>query len=325
MKSNTAIIMLSGIIASQSLSAATWGEATWGASFFGILEQSVPLPLFGLFALAGLLFLIVKKVKSTKNLSVVIVSGALAVVGLNADVIAQVEVPNLFSNGTTIDADEMNENFDTLESAIDSIPVIQGPQGPQGLQGETGLTGDDGAQGIQGVQGIQGPQGLQGAQGNAGPQGLQGPSGSGNGGLEALVNGQKIGVVIEAGLLGIDGLSNSGYFFYARYDGSLQDFIGISYDGIDCSGNAFAFAGSVIGGNYTAAYGRVSKDSNSGIVLQITRNVSSVLVQAESFSGSNGGCTNSSQTFEGFPAIQNDSAITGVPNGGFSGPITIGQ
>jgi len=88
---------------------------------------------------------------------------------------AQTEVPNAFTAGTPAKAAEVNENFDTLEMAIDqnatdiqSIPA--GPQGPQGVQG------DPGAQGIQGPQGVPGPQGLQ---GDTGPQGPEGPIGPG--------------------------------------------------------------------------------------------------------------------------------------------------
>ena len=50
--------------------------------------------------------------------------------------VAQTQVPNVFEDGTPASAAEVNENFDTLEAAIDAIP--EGPAGPQGEQGPAG-------------------------------------------------------------------------------------------------------------------------------------------------------------------------------------------
>jgi len=102
-----------------------------------------------------------------------IVTAAILVAGT---AFGQTQVPNAFQSGQPALASEVNENFDTLEVAIDqnatdiqNIPA--GPQGDPGPQGDTGL------QGIQGIQGIPGPQGLQGNVGPQGPQGDQGPAG----------------------------------------------------------------------------------------------------------------------------------------------------
>jgi len=95
---------------------------------------------------------------------------------------AQTEVPNDFTAGQPARAAEVNENFDTLEAAIDqnasdiqSIPA--GPQGDVGPQGVQGLPGVPGLQGLQGEIGPQGSQGIQGVQGDTGPQGIQGEQG----------------------------------------------------------------------------------------------------------------------------------------------------
>ena len=88
---------------------------------------------------------------------------------------AQTEVPNVFSNGTVIDANDVNENFDTLESAIDAVSA--GTQGPQGEPGPPGPPGPEGPQGAAGLNGLPGAPGATGAQGPAGPQGPQGPQG----------------------------------------------------------------------------------------------------------------------------------------------------
>ena len=46
---------------------------------------------------------------------------------------ADTQVPHTFEDGEIISADEFNQNFDVLESAIDDIPT--GATGPQGLAG----------------------------------------------------------------------------------------------------------------------------------------------------------------------------------------------
>lgn len=45
--------------------------------------------------------------------------------------LAATTVPNTFTNGTVADADEVNENFNALSTAIDNIPA--GPAGPAGI------------------------------------------------------------------------------------------------------------------------------------------------------------------------------------------------
>ena len=100
---------------------------------------------------------------------------------------AQTQVPNTFRDGDVIQAEDFNENFDALESAIDNIPAgpqgpvgadgVRGPQGPAGTDGAVGTPGPQGPAGADGVPGPQGPAGTDGAVGTPGPQGLQGPQG----------------------------------------------------------------------------------------------------------------------------------------------------
>ena len=112
---------------------------------------------------------------------------ARSVVGVTAFIFSgvvfgQTTVPNDFTAGQPARAAEVNENFDTLETAIDqnasdiqAIPA--GPQGDVGPTGPPGSQGDVGQQGIQGVQGFVGPPGPQGSQGDTGSQGPQGVQG----------------------------------------------------------------------------------------------------------------------------------------------------
>lgn len=88
-------------------------------------------------------------------------------------------------------ATELNKNFETLATAIESVDAegivtVPGPQGDKGEQGVQGLRGEPGIQGIQGEQGPKGEQGEQGIQGLPGKdgkdglpgtQGAQGPAG----------------------------------------------------------------------------------------------------------------------------------------------------
>ena len=98
-----------------------------------------------------------------------------------------VTIPNTFSQGGTIVAEEMNENFTTLAESINGIALTQGPkgdtgeQGPQGIQGPVGPAGGVGAigpQGPAGERGEAGAQGPSGVKGDTGETGAQGPAGN---------------------------------------------------------------------------------------------------------------------------------------------------
>ena len=66
----------------------------------------------------------------------------------SAAVRADTQVPHTFEDGEVISATEFNQNFDTLETAIDNIPAgATGPQGPQGATGPQGPQGDTGPSG----------------------------------------------------------------------------------------------------------------------------------------------------------------------------------
>ena len=80
--------------------------------------------------------------------------------------IAQTTVPNTFENGKVADANEVNENFEALATAIDNIPA--GPPGPEGARGPMGPPGEMGPVGLQGAPGPQGERGEQGPQGDPG-------------------------------------------------------------------------------------------------------------------------------------------------------------
>ena len=84
---------------------------------------------------------------------------------------------NTFENGDVANADDVNENFEVLKNAIESIELLPGPAGPVGPPGLAGVDGVNGLPGMPGVGGEQGPKGDQGDIGPQGPQGPQGPSG----------------------------------------------------------------------------------------------------------------------------------------------------
>jgi hypothetical protein len=112
-------------------------------------------------------------------------------------------------------ADELNKNFETLATAIQSVDAegivtVPGPQGDKGEQGEQGvrgpagqdgkdgingingadgLPGETGAQGIQGIPGKDGKDGAPGIQGPKGEQGIQGPAGPAGVGIKGFASG----------------------------------------------------------------------------------------------------------------------------------------
>jgi len=84
--------------------------------------------------------------------------GSFFVFGFAMEAMAGTTVPHAFSSGEKALASEVNDNFNALATAIDTISLTPGPKGDKG---DTGATGP------------QGPAG-----GPAGPQGPQGPAGS---------------------------------------------------------------------------------------------------------------------------------------------------
>ena len=134
------------LLFTQMSFAAVWGEDNWGFSLWGFFDESIPLPLFALIVLPVVLFLLGKKA-SRNNFKQILLPAVLLIliVSPQGGVNAQVQVPHVFSNGSVIDADEMNENFDTLETAIENGLV--GPQGPQGETGPQGAQGPEGPAG----------------------------------------------------------------------------------------------------------------------------------------------------------------------------------
>ncbi|WP_279254050.1 phage tail protein [Candidatus Seongchinamella marina] len=99
--------------------------------------------------------------------------------------VAETEVPHVFYDGQVISAEKFNENFDSLEGAIDLIPA--GPQGEKGDQGIQGEKGDKGDAGDKGDPGDKGDQGLIGPVGPPGPPGTQGEPGASYGVISPLI------------------------------------------------------------------------------------------------------------------------------------------
>ncbi len=191
------------------------------------------------------------------------VSGLIGLVALSfsATAMGQTQVPNDFQAGQPARAAEVNENFDTLETAVDKnaadiLAISSGPQGqvgppgPQGPQGVPGMTGMQGAQGVAGAQGQQGPQGDAGAQGPRGADGDTGMAGVDGPGLVVVDStGLVLGPFVQAN--GIYKPYNYGIFFhklgteyvpliaYSRFlgfeSGGKMD---VWFDQTNCTGNA---------------------------------------------------------------------------------------
>ena len=96
-----------------------WGSGTWGQMIWGGPGEAVPL-----LAPGGLLLLVVLMIASTSialrrgHSTLSISLFVLALLVPIAGYAASVAVPNVFTNGTIADADEVNANFDAVAVAI---------------------------------------------------------------------------------------------------------------------------------------------------------------------------------------------------------------
>ena len=136
----------------------------------------------------------------------------------SAAVSADTQVPHTFEDREVISATEFNQNFDTLETAIDDIPA--GATGPQGEQGPAGP---------QGEQGPVGPQGNQGAPGNDGQDGADGVAA----GLSCSTDQV---VVYRGGAWVCSSLEKTmAYFGGVEYEGSVECPPGKKVAGGSCS------------------------------------------------------------------------------------------
>ncbi|MDH5516109.1 MAG: 5'-nucleotidase C-terminal domain-containing protein [Gammaproteobacteria bacterium] len=84
-------------------------------------------------------------------------------------------VTHTFSSGDVIRASDMNDNFNDVVDAINTISLTPGPAGPAGPAGPTGATGATGPAGPAGATGATGPAGPTGATGATGPAGADAP------------------------------------------------------------------------------------------------------------------------------------------------------
>ena len=71
--------------------------------------------------------------------------GSLFVIGFANMALAATTVPHTFTSGDTAKASEVNENFNALATAIDTISLTPGPKGDKGDKGDTGTTGPAGS------------------------------------------------------------------------------------------------------------------------------------------------------------------------------------
>ena len=123
-----------------SVNAATWGSGTWGEALWLSISVNVPFPV----AATGIIFLLLTLIGSrvlTKKLSVapVMLLGALAMFSSVENTHAQFSIPNQFTNGTTIDAAEMNENFAAIVDAINQLANGTGITSGAGTYGVVGI------------------------------------------------------------------------------------------------------------------------------------------------------------------------------------------
>jgi len=113
--------------------------------------------------------------------------------------LTQVKVPSyLRLDGL---ADELNKNFETLSTAIQSVDAegivtVPGPQGDKGEQGIQGLRGEQGPAGVDGKDGLPGKDGVDGKDGLPGKDGINGANGKD--GIQGPVGADGVGIKTAA-------------------------------------------------------------------------------------------------------------------------------
>jgi hypothetical protein len=105
-----ALVGSSHASAAQANWGENWGEMTWGSAITSVPVLNVWGVLLLVSVLAAAARVLIAKRRGARASLVVL---ALLVVPLVA-VAASITVPNAFVNGTPADADDVNENFDTL-------------------------------------------------------------------------------------------------------------------------------------------------------------------------------------------------------------------
>lgn len=134
-------------------------------------------------------------------------------------------------------------------------------------------------------------------------------------------NGTDIGLVIDASEFELKVLGSKGYFFNLSYDGSLKPG-GMVFEGTNCTGNKYI----PIYSSRNLVYGRVAYSPYLSSLYYAPINgtiLNSVIIKSQD--DLSGGCSNTNYVADVVVALPNDEAVTGVPDTGFTGPITIGQ
>ncbi len=204
-----------------------------------------------------------------------------------------VTIPNAFQSNTPARASEMNENFSAVKSAVDDNDSRISINTSNGIQNT-----DDVATNTAAISAF-------------------------SGGLSVYANGMRIGYFL--GLTGyysdsVQVLTSSGYFVTIYHSGGVVDSTDyLGYVGVDCSGQAY-----VRNTRNFEAYGEVTKGYNNKS-LYLTKGATSTNITLAS-TGGDSTCRNydTPTTYDAFPLLSNDEAVTGVPDSGFTGPITFG-
>ncbi|HIG72114.1 MAG TPA: hypothetical protein EYQ46_19080 [Myxococcales bacterium] len=129
MKNRTALLWIFVLLVLPQTALAAWGES-WGEMVWGVPVSVPTLPGMGMIVLAIALSAtaawVLRKRRTALGLPVLLVLLAIPLVV----VAGTVSVPNTFVNSTVADADEVNANFDSVETAVNDndarITAVEG-------------------------------------------------------------------------------------------------------------------------------------------------------------------------------------------------------
>ena len=116
------ITIFTAFTLAMNANAATWGSENWGEALWSSISVNIPFPI----AATGIIFLLLTLVGSRvlankRRVAPVMLLGTLAIFSSVENAQAQFSVPTQFSNGTTIDAAEMNANFQAVVDELNAL------------------------------------------------------------------------------------------------------------------------------------------------------------------------------------------------------------
>lgn len=266
----------------------------------------------------------IKKTGSNEmNRKFIVLLMSLVAIVCNESIAGPLTTPNTFVSGTPAVASEVNENFDAVKAAVDDNDsrITTNSSGistnSSSIATNASNISENGSAISTNASSISGNA----AQISTNAAAISAISG----GMNLYANGQKVGAILqfEDYYSNFHVLNTNGYIMEIDMGLNVTSYYSrkVWYELQGCGGKTYSEAPSA---DYSV-YGRV-KAGVHGTLLYVPTGATPLFdIPAESFE-SKSGCSNTATTTLPivFEAFANDEAITGVPNSGYVGPVSIG-